>query len=68
MGHAGLQMAAAKQQSIRLADEDVAILEEIQRRMGFLGISDAMRYALRQYANQAGIDFAPRPKPKPRRK
>lgn len=57
-------MVSAKVQSIRLAAEDVAILEEIQRRMGFLGLSDAMRYALRQYAQQAGID----PKPKPKRK
>ena len=60
-------MAAVKQQSIRLAPEDVAILEEIQRRMGFLGHSDAMRYALRQYAQQAGIDVSPKPKPKPKR-
>lgn len=58
-------MAAAKQQSIRLGPEDVAILEEIQRRMGFLGYSDAMRYALRQYAQQAGIEV---PKPKPRKR
>lgn len=60
-------MAVAKQQSIRLAPEDVAILEEIQRRMGFIGYSDAMRYALRQYAQQAGIEL-PKPRPRPKRK
>jgi hypothetical protein len=55
-------MVEGKSQSIRLAALDVAILEEIQRRMGFLGYSDALRYALRQYAQQAGIEVA---KPKP---
>jgi hypothetical protein len=62
-------MATAKIQSFRLADEDVAILEEIQRRTGMFGASDAMRYALRQYAAQAGIETTkPKPKPKPKRK
>jgi hypothetical protein len=28
----------------------------VRRRMGFLGHSDAMRYALRQYAEQVGFD------------
>lgn len=60
-------MATAKAQTIRLAPEDVAILEEIQQRMGFFGYSDAMRYALRQYAQQAGIDVKPKAKPKPKK-
>jgi len=61
-------VATAKIQSIRLAAEDVAILEEIQRRMGFLGHSDAMRFALRQYAQQAGIEIAkPKPPKRPKR-
>jgi hypothetical protein len=60
-------MATAKIQSIRLADEDVRILEEIQRRTGLLGYSDAMRYALRQYARAEGIDMSA-PKPRQRRK
>jgi hypothetical protein len=58
-------MVEGKSQSIRLAALDVAILDEIKRRMGFLGYSDAIRYALRQYAQQAGIEM---PKPKPARK
>ncbi|HMR08834.1 MAG TPA: hypothetical protein PKA88_23800 [Polyangiaceae bacterium] len=57
-------MATAKQQSIRLAAEDVAILEEIQSRTGLFGLSDAMRFALRHYAKTEGIEV----KPKPRRK
>jgi hypothetical protein len=55
-------MATAKQTSIRLTPEDVTILEEIQRRTGLLGLSDAMRFALRQYARAEGIEHA---KPKP---
>jgi hypothetical protein len=51
-------MVAAKIQSIRLTAEDVAILDEIQRRTGFIGYSDSMRYALRQYAQAAGIDVS----------
>jgi hypothetical protein len=58
-------VAIAKTQSIRLGSEDVAILEEIQRRTGLFGLSEAMRYALRQYAQQAAIDV-PKPKPKPK--
>ena len=56
-------MATAKQQSIRLTDDDVAILEAIQERMGLFGASDAIRYALRYYAKTEGIE---RQKPKPR--
>jgi hypothetical protein len=50
-------MATSKQQSIRLTAEDVTILDEIQRRTGLLSYSNAMRWALRQYAQQNGIDF-----------
>lgn len=60
-------MATAKIQSIRLAPEDITILEEIRRRTGLLGLSDAMRWALRQYAQAEGIDFS-KPKPKPKKK
>lgn len=61
-------MATAKIQSIRLAAEDLAILEEIQRRTGLFGLSDAMRYALRQYAQLAEIgDSKPKPAKKPKR-
>lgn len=58
-------MATAKQQSIRLASEDVAIIEEIQRRTGLFGLSDAIRYALRKYAQAEGIVL---PKPKTSKK
>lgn len=58
-------MATAKQQSIRLAAEDVAIIEEIQRRTGLFGLSDVLRYALRQYAQSEGIVL---PKPKTTKK
>ena len=60
-------MLAAKSQSIRLSAEDVTILEEILRRTGFLGYSDAMRFALRQYAKAEGIggDVKPRTTPNP---
>lgn len=60
-------MATAKTQSIRLSEEDVSILEEIQRRTGMFGLSDAMRYALRQYARAEGIEAA-KPKPSKRPK
>lgn len=54
-------MATVKQQSIRLAAEDVAIIEEIQRRTGLFGLSDVLRFALRQYAQAEGIE-PPKPK------
>jgi metal-responsive CopG/Arc/MetJ family transcriptional regulator len=48
-------MATAKQTAIRLTDEDFQILDVIQSRMGFVTRSDAMRFALRQYAQANGI-------------
>ncbi len=60
-------MATAKIQSIRLAPQDVAILEAIQQRTGLFGLSDAMRYALRQYALGEGIDVNPKPAAKKKR-
>ena len=53
-------MATAKQLSIRLLAEDVTVLEHIQNELGFIGLSDAMRYALRQYAKACGISSEPK--------
>jgi hypothetical protein len=58
-------MAESKSQAVRLTELDVAILDEIQRRTGMIGYSDAIRYAVRHYAESAGIDVL---KPKPKRK
>jgi metal-responsive CopG/Arc/MetJ family transcriptional regulator len=61
-------MTSAKQTTIRLGDEDLAILDEIQRRTGLLTRSDALRFALRQYARAEGIpDQRPTSKRKPKR-
>lgn len=60
-------MATAKMQSIRLGADDVAILEEIQRRTGLFGVSDAMRFALRHYARTERINVS-RPKLSRRRR
>lgn len=57
-------MATVKQTTIRLGPEDVAILEEIQRRTGVFNRSDALRYALRQYAASEGIEVTAKPRPK----
>ena len=61
-------MATAKQTTMRLADEDLAILDVIQERIGLFSRSDALRFALRHYARTEGIDIAkPKPKPKPKK-
>lgn len=58
-------MATAKQSSIRFAPEDVAIINEVQRRTGLFSQSDALRYIIRQYALQNGISLdVPTPKKK----
>jgi len=57
-------MATAKQSSIRFALEDLAILEEVQRRTGMFSTADALRFVLRQYAQQNGIEV-PNPKKAP---
>lgn len=43
------------QTAFRLDDEDIAILDEVKRLTGFSARSDALRYILRQYAQQHGI-------------
>jgi hypothetical protein len=62
-----LPMAMAKQQSIRLTAEDSAVIDEIQRRTGLIGVTDAVRYALRQFALREGIDLKPKPVAKKKR-
>jgi hypothetical protein len=59
-------MATAKQSSIRFAEEDLAILEEVQRRTGLFSTADALRFVIRQYAQANGIEFG-KPKPKAKR-
>ena len=62
-------MATAKQSSIRFAEEDLAIIAEVQQRTGLFSMADALRFILRQYAQANGIDLAkPKPRPKPKRK
>lgn len=53
-------VAAAKQTSIRFADEDLEILDAIQARLGLFSQSDAIRHALRYRARNEGAD---EPKP-----
>lgn len=60
-------MATSKQSAIRFRDEDLAILEEVQRRTGVMTLSEAVRFVITQYARAEGIEPA-RPKPKPKRK
>jgi hypothetical protein len=72
-------MAPLTQTAFRLDQEDFDILDEVKRRTGLAARSDALRYVLRQYAQQQGIgDWGPskkvgevrrRPaeKPKPKR-
>ena len=74
-------MAPLKQTAFRLDPEDFEILDEIKRRTGLAARSDALRYVLRQYAQQHGIgNWGPvvkvdeirprrvkRPKPKPKK-
>lgn len=60
-------MASVKQQSIRLTPEDLVVVEEIQRRTGLVGLTDAVRFALRQYALREGIDLQPKSAAKKKR-
>lgn len=60
-------MASVKQQSIRLTPEDIVVVEEIQRRTGLIGLTDAVRYALRQFALREGIELHPKPPGKKKR-
>ena len=62
-------MASAKQTTMRLAAEDLAILDAIQERTGLFSRSDALRFALRHYAKTEGVELgAAKPKPrKPKR-
>ena len=63
-------MVTVKQSSVRFRTEDLAVLEEVQRRMGLMSLSDAMRFVIHQYAKAEGIPLGkPEPKrPKPKRK
>ena len=62
-------MATAMQTTIRLGPEDLAILEAIQTKTGIFSRSDALRFALRRYAELDGIDFsAARPKRRKKKK
>jgi Arc/MetJ-type ribon-helix-helix transcriptional regulator len=57
-------MATAKLTTIRLAPEDIQILDAIQRHVGLFSRSDAIRFALRRYAEAEGLSSGkPRPKP-----
>lgn len=61
-------MATVKQSAIRFRDEDLAILEEVQRRTGVMTLSDAVRFVIHQYARAEGIvPSKPKAKPKPKR-
>jgi metal-responsive CopG/Arc/MetJ family transcriptional regulator len=55
-------MAPLTQTAFRLAEEDIQILDAIKREMGFAARSDALRYALRQYARQHGLTVGKKPK------
>jgi Arc/MetJ-type ribon-helix-helix transcriptional regulator len=46
-----------KQTAFRLTDEDFAILDEIQRRVGLVSRSDALRFALRYWSKGEEIDW-----------
>jgi len=61
-------MASAKQTTMRLAAEDLAILDAIQESVGVFSRSDALRYALRYYAKAEGLGVAGKEKPKPKPK
>ena len=63
-------MATTKQSAIRFRPEDMAILEEVQRRTGVMSLSEAIRFVIHQYARAEGIEPSkpkPRKKPKPKR-
>ncbi|HEY3236834.1 MAG TPA: hypothetical protein VGJ84_19105 [Polyangiaceae bacterium] len=59
-------MASAKATTVRFGPEDLAIIEEVQHRTGLFAQSDALRFILRQYAQQNGIELV-RPKQKRKR-
>jgi hypothetical protein len=62
-------MVTVKQSSVRFRTEDLAVLEEVQRRMGLMSLSDAMRFVIHQYAKAEGITLSkPAPRRKPKRK
>ena len=49
-------LATAKATTVRFGPEDLAIIEEVQRLTGLFAQSDALRFILRQYAQQNGIE------------
>ncbi len=62
------RMATVKQSSIRFAAEDVVVLDEVQRRTGLVSTADALRFVIRQYAQQNGIEMGKtKPPKKPKR-
>ncbi|MEZ4375508.1 MAG: hypothetical protein R3B07_32150 [Polyangiaceae bacterium] len=61
-------MATAKVTTMRLGPEDLAIIEQVQQRMGLFSASETVRFVLRQYALANGIELQPKPKPAKKRK
>lgn len=59
-------MATAKATTVRFGPEDLAILDEVQRRTGLFAQADVLRYVIRQYAQAQGIEIAPK-QARPRR-
>jgi hypothetical protein len=51
-------MVTAKQIVVRLAQEDSNIVEAVRLETGYVSVSDVVRYILRQYAKEHGIDFS----------
>jgi hypothetical protein len=59
-------MATVKQLGVRVTDEDLDLLGQIQARTGLVTHSDVLRFTLRQYALAEGLlDLSPKAKPKP---
>lgn len=55
-------MATTRTAGIRLTDDDVLILDEIQARIGVVTQSDAFRFALRFWAKAEGFELKPKAK------
>ncbi len=61
-------MVNLRQLSFRLTPEDIAILDEAQRRYGLGTRTEALRYLLRQWEGAAEVLERTTSKPKARRK
>jgi metal-responsive CopG/Arc/MetJ family transcriptional regulator len=57
-------MAKSMQMTIDLEAEDLAILEAIQEQRGLFSRAQALRYALRRYAELMRISTQNRPSPR----